>query len=54
MVDARGLETYFTLETNRKGVKKLRVLKTAAFHFLNLKFRTITKSEMKKENIYFT
>ena len=53
MVDAIGLETDFTFETNRKNYQ--RVLKTPEFHFLDLKFQTTMKSEMKKKkNMHFT
>ena len=50
-MDAIGPETDFTPETNRKGWKKnyWRILVTPEFHFVDLEFLTITKSEMKSE-----
>ena len=43
VVDAIGLETDFTFESSRKGVKEL---KTPEFHLSDLKFLTIKNSEM--------
>ena len=51
VLDAIGLETDFTLETNRKRMKEklLKRIKTTKFHLSDLKFQIIMKSEMEKK-----
>ena len=51
MVDAIGLETDFTLETNRNRMKEklLKRTLTLEFHLSDLKFLTIMNSEMEEK-----
>ena len=51
VVDARGLETDFTLETNRKRVKEK--LKTPEFHLSELKFLNIMNVKWKKTHVFY-